>query len=125
MPETYTADILVVDDNPHNLQLLQAMLTSQGYKVRPALNGQVALAAALSATPDLIMLDILMPEMDGYEVCVALKSHQTLVEVPVIFLSALTDEVDQERAYAVGGSDYIRKPFHVADVLAKVKEHLG
>nr|CAD5955445.1 Cyclic di-GMP phosphodiesterase PA4781 [Planktothrix pseudagardhii] len=91
---TKTEDILIVDDTPDNLHLLSRMLTRQGYNVRKALNGAMALTAAQTVAPDLILLDIMMPEMDGYEVCQNLKANAKTAEIPVIFLSALDDVLD-------------------------------
>jgi len=117
-------NILVVDDTKENLRILVEALGSNGYKVRPALNGRIALEAARKETPDLILLDILMPGMDGYEVCDALKADTHLRDVPVIFISALGEVEDKVKGFAVGGVDYINKPFQVEEVLARVKTHL-
>ncbi|MFN2283993.1 MAG: response regulator [Anaerolineae bacterium] len=121
---TTTGDILVVDDTPANLRLLAGMLTGQGYKVRPAPNGRLALTAARAAPPDLILLDINMPGMNGYEVCAALKEDQQTRDVPVIFISALDQTEDKIKAFTLGGVDYITKPFQIEEVLARVKTHL-
>lgn len=117
-------DIMVVDDTPTNLQLLVSMLRSHAYKVRPVLSGRLALKAARSARPDLILLDIDMPEMDGYEVCARLKSTAGLEDVPVIFISALNEPFDKVRAFGAGGVDYISKPFQFEEVEARIKAHL-
>lgn len=119
-----TADILIVDDTPANLQLLGEMLKGQGYKVRPVPNGRFALAAAENEPPDLILLDVMMPEMDGYEVCRRLKAHPHLKDIPVIFLSALQETSDKITAFNVGGEDYIVKPFQFEEVKARVATHL-
>ncbi len=119
-----TGDILVVDDTPANLRLLAGMLTQQGYKVRPAPNGKLALTAARAAPPDLILLDINMPGMNGYEVCAALKDDPQTRDVPVIFISALDQTEDKIKAFTLGGVDYITKPFQIEEVLARVKTHL-
>jgi len=116
--------ILVVDDTPQNLRLLIDMLTQQGYKVRPARDGQSALSSAQSALPDLVLLDIMMPEMSGYEVCEALKADERTRDIPIIFISALDEMMDKVRAFSVGGVDYITKPFQTEEVLARVKTHL-
>lgn len=116
--------ILIVDDVPANLQVLTGILKQCGYKVRPAPNGSLALAAARHSPPDLILLDIHMPEMDGLEVCRRLKSDETLREIPVIFISALTETKDKIHAFDAGGVDYITKPFQVEEVLARVRTHL-
>lgn len=113
--------IMIVDDTPVNLKLLFSMLTEAGYKVRSATNGPLALKAARLAPPDLILLDIRMPDMDGYELCQALKADEDLQHIPVIFISALGEDLDSGRARAVGGVDFIGKPFKLDDVLSKVK----
>lgn len=120
----YLADILVVDDTPDNLRLLSTMLNKQGYKVRKVMNGSLALRVAFQAPPDLILLDIDMPQMNGYEVCKQLKANPEISEIPVIFLSALDDVSDKVKAFAVGGVDYITKPFQVSEVLARVENQL-
>ncbi|MCP4536472.1 MAG: PAS domain S-box protein, partial [Chloroflexi bacterium] len=125
MKDTQPADILIVDDELTNLQVLVELLDAQGYHTRAALNGSLALRAARTAAPDLILLDIMMPDMDGYEVCTALKADAGLVDVPVVFLSALEATADKVRAFAVGGVDYITKPFEVEEVLARVETHLA
>lgn len=122
---TKTEDILIVDDTPDNLHLLSRMLTRQGYNVRKALNGSMALTAAQTVAPDLILLDIMMPEMDGYEVCQHLKANATTAEIPVIFLSALDDVLDKVKGFQVGGVDYITKPFQFEEVLARVQNQLA
>ena len=122
--ESKALNILVVDDMPDNVLLLVRMLTKQGYQVRPVLSGKLALLAARSEPPDLILLDITMPEMDGYEVCAHLKADTALQEIPVIFISALNDALDKVKAFQVGGVDYIPKPFHFEEVRARVETHL-
>ncbi len=117
-------DILVVDDTPDNLRLLSTMLTEQGYSVRKAISGQMALMAARKVLPDLILLDINMPQMNGYDVCSQLKSDVKTHDVPVIFISALDDVLDKVKAFAVGGVDYITKPFHREEVLARIENQL-
>ncbi|MGF1516814.1 MAG: response regulator [Nodosilinea sp.] len=117
-------DILLVDDTPDNLRVLSAMLTSQGYEVRKALNGQRAIASVQSDPPDLILLDIRMPGMDGYAVCQQLKSDPKTCDVPVIFISALDDVLDKVKAFAVGGVDYVTKPFQEMEVLARIEHQL-
>lgn len=122
---TENADnILVVDDTPANLRLLSGILTEHDYKVRMAPNGKLALLNAQADPPDLILLDIKMPEMDGYEVCKQLKADPRTRDIPVIFLSALDQTDDKVRAFTSGGVDYITKPFQVEEVLARVKTHL-
>ena len=118
------ASILVVDDTPANLQVLAGMLKERGYKVRPAPGGKLALLAARHDPPDLILLDINMPEMNGYEVCQQLKADDTLKGIPVIFISALTEQLDKVKAFAIGGVDYITKPFQMEELYARVETHL-
>ncbi len=118
------ADILVVDDTPDNLRLLSVMLTEQGYKVRKVINGPLALKVVQVAPPDLILLDINMPMMNGYEVCQKLKADPHTKEVPIIFLSALDEAIDKVKAFAVGGVDYITKPFQLEEVLARIEHQL-
>ena len=119
-----SGNILVVDDTKENIRLLVGALGNKGYKVRPALNGQIALEAARKETPDLILLNIIMPGMDGYEVCKALKTDANLKDVPVIFISALDEVSDKVKGFSVGGVDYISKPFQTEEVLARVETHL-
>ncbi|MEH2267464.1 MAG: ATP-binding protein [Nostoc sp.] len=118
------ADILVIDDTPENLNLLSAMLTEQGYKVRSVTKGSTGLRGANAVPPDLILLDVNMPEMNGYEVCQHLKTNDRTREIPVIFISALGDVLDKVKAFAVGGVDYITKPFQLEEVLARIENHL-
>ncbi|MCU0543539.1 MAG: response regulator [Oscillatoriaceae cyanobacterium Prado104] len=118
------SNILVVDDTLANLQLLVGILTENGYKVRPAKDGLQALSAAKTAPIDLILLDINMPQMDGYEVCTKLKADPKTRDIPVIFISALSDVLDKVKAFGVGGVDYVTKPFQVEEVLARVATHL-
>lgn len=118
------ADILVIDDTPENLNLLSAMLTEQGYKVRSVTKGSTGLRGANAVPPDLILLDVNMPEMNGYEVCQHLKANDRTREIPVIFLSALGDVLDKVKAFTVGGVDYITKPFQLEEVLARIENHL-
>lgn len=117
-------NILLVDDTPGNLRVLSAMLTKQGYDVRKALNGQRAIASVQTNPPDLILLDIKMPGMDGYSVCEQLKADPTTCDVPIIFISALDDALDKVKAFAVGGVDYVTKPFQEIEVLARIEHQL-
>ncbi len=117
-------DILIVDDTQDNLRYLATILTDEGYKVRKALNGQMALKACRVVVPDLILLDIMMPDMSGYQVCEILKTNDATCEVPVIFLSALDDAFDKVKAFNVGGVDYISKPFQLEEVLARIQTQL-
>ncbi len=116
--------ILVVDDTPENLRLLTRILTNKGYKVRPAPTGTHALTTAAKETPDLVLLDIMMPDASGYEICRQLKAEQKTRDVPVIFLSALNETQDKIEGFAAGGVDYITKPFFEQEVLARVETHL-
>jgi diguanylate cyclase (GGDEF)-like protein len=118
-------NILIVDDTPENLTVLRQMLTEAGYRVRPALSGEIALKAVEVDVPDLILLDIMMPGMDGIEVCAKLKSDARTHDVPVLFISALIETEDKVRGFKAGGVDYIIKPFHAAEVLARVETHLA
>jgi len=118
-------NILIVDDKPANLRLLSDMLTEEGHKVRSVVSGQMALTAARAAPPDLILLDISMPGMDGYHVCAALKDDEELADIPVIFISALDETQGKVKAFEAGGVDYITKPFHIEEVLARVETHLA
>jgi signal transduction histidine kinase len=120
-----TASILVVDDTIENLRLLSGMLTEHGYDVRPVTSGRLALQAAAHETPDLVLLDVNMPEMNGYEVCERLKQTEPLKDVPVIFLTALSDTADKVRAFNAGGVDYVTKPFQIEEVLARVRAHVA
>lgn len=120
----YQADILAIDDTPENLQLLSQLLSDRQYKVRSVTKGKTALRAAQAAPPDLILLDINMPEMGGYEVCEHLKAHDNTREIPVIFISALGETLDKVRAFEVGGVDFVTKPFQVEEVIARIETHL-
>ncbi|MEQ9552331.1 MAG: response regulator [Coleofasciculus sp. G3-WIS-01] len=117
-------NLLIVDDTPENLQVLSATLSDQGYQVRGVVKGKMAIRAAKSAQPDLILLDIRMPEMDGYTVCEHLKADPDTCGIPVIFISAIDDVLDKVKAFRVGGVDYITKPFQVEEVLARVEHQL-
>lgn len=117
-------NILIVDDISTNLQLLAQILSEQGYKTRTAPNGQLALRSIDLTPPDLILLDIMMPTMNGYEVCQALKTSPKTKDIPVIFISALNEVFDKVKAFEVGGVDYITKPFHEQEVLARVSNQL-
>jgi two-component system, sensor histidine kinase and response regulator len=121
---TACSNILLVDDTPDNLRLLSKMLESQGYKIRKTTSGKTALQAAQIEPPDLILLDINMPEMNGYEVFEQLRSDEKTCDVPVIFISALNQTIDKIKAFEMGGMDYITKPFQEQEVLARVKTQL-
>ncbi len=121
---TEKGDILIVDDRPENLQLLFDALSREGYELRRVLSGQQALQVAQFDPPDLILLDIRMPKLDGYEVCRQLKIQPQTQGIPVIFLSALDEPLDKVKAFDVGGADYVTKPFQIAEVLARVKHQI-
>ncbi|MDW8403865.1 diguanylate cyclase [Chloroflexus sp.] len=125
MPDNRAPTILVVDDTPANLLLLTQLLNGQAYDVRPVSHGAMALAAARTIRPDLILLDIRMPDKDGYAVCQELKSDPETSQIPIIFVSALDDIDGKVRAFECGGVDYITKPFQPAEVLARVRTHLA
>ncbi|MBO0352130.1 response regulator, partial [Phormidium pseudopriestleyi FRX01] len=119
------ADILIVDDVPNNLKLLVNLLRRNNYNVRAVTNGFLALQFVESKQPDLILLDIMMPEMDGYEVCQKLKENPRTKDIPIIFLSALTEGFDKAKAFKSGGIDYISKPFQMEEILARLETHLS
>lgn len=116
--------ILVVDDNANNQKLVHTLLTKNGYKFRMALNGEAALASVRTNPPDLILLDISMPGMGGFEVCEQLKNDELTCNIPVIFISALKDQFDIVRGFDVGGVDFVTKPFKSEILLARIKTHL-
>jgi PleD family two-component response regulator len=124
LAQPHRGNLLLVDDTPNNLRLLSAMLTEQGYEVRRVVNGQMALKTAQANPPDLILLDIKMPDMNGYEVCQRLKADAETRDIPVIFISALDEVLDKVKAFAVGGVDYITKPFSEEEVFARVENIL-
>jgi DNA-binding response OmpR family regulator len=117
--------IMIVDDTPQNLKLLGNMLREEGYHVYSFPKGEFALKAAERNTPDLILLDINMPGMNGYEVCAKLQEDPVLREIPVIFLSALNETEDKVKAFRAGGVDYITKPFQFEEVIARIRTHLA
>lgn len=118
------AGILVAEDSPPNIQVLSDMLKGAGYRVRLVCSGRQAVQAAVAHPPELILLDISLPEMDGYEVCERLKANDRLADVPIIFISALNEQRDKMKAFSVGGVDYITKPFHFKEVEARVSTHV-
>jgi CheY-like chemotaxis protein len=119
-----SGNILIVDDLPENLQLLSDLLITLGYTVRSVTNGRMALRTAKIKPPDVILLDIKMPEMDGYQVCQALKADEELRDIPVIFISALDDVFDKVKAFWSGGVDYISKPFQSEEVVVRLENQL-
>ncbi|OIP73350.1 MAG: GGDEF domain-containing response regulator [Oscillatoriales cyanobacterium CG2_30_40_61] len=124
-PDISKGNILIIDDNPENLRLLSRMLIRRGYEVRQALNGMIALRAIEIQRPDIVLLDIMMPQMDGYEVCKQIKNNPETADIPVIFLSALDEVQNKIKGFAVGGSDYITKPFQFDEVLVRVQNQLS
>lgn len=116
--------IMIVDDRPTNLELLETILLHDGHEVNSFPLGRLALAAAIQNPPDLILLDVNMPEMDGYEVCSHLKANPQLSDIPVIFLTALSSAEDKLRCFRAGGVDFVAKPFQIEEVLARVNSHL-
>ncbi|MBI4746848.1 MAG: hybrid sensor histidine kinase/response regulator [Acidobacteria bacterium] len=118
------ADILVVDDNPTNLDLLSGLLQDHHFHVRAVTSGRLALTVARTFKPALILLDINMPQMNGFEVCTQLKADPATCDIPVIFISALDETIDKVRAFEVGGVDYVTKPFQIEEVLARVNSQL-
>ncbi len=118
-------NILVIDDRPENLRLLSVMLTKKGYTVRKAINGDLGIRAAYAVTPDIILLDINMPNIDGYEVCKKLKANPQTQQVPIIFVSALDQTLDKVKAFSYGASDYITKPFQIEEVSARIENQLS
>lgn len=118
------ATIMIVDDTPANLTMLAEILKERGFRVRLFPRARLALAAAKHDPPDMILLDISMPEMDGYEMCRQLKADARLCEIPIIFISALSETTNKVQAFQLGGLDYVTKPFHAAEVVARVDAHL-
>jgi len=122
--DTPAATIMTVDDTVENLDLLEEMLTSAGYRVVQFPRGELAIRAALRNPPDLILLDVMMPFMNGYQVCRTLKQNEALSDIPVIFVSALGDAESKVKAFTEGGVDYVSKPFQEQEVLARIRTHL-
>ena len=118
------ACILIVDDTIYNIQLLSLMLNKQGYRVEKATSGTEALESANRLLPDIILLDIQMPDIDGYEVCRRLKANSATKDIPIIFISSIEEPTDKVEAFSVGGVDYISKPFQLIEVLARIETHL-
>ena len=116
--------ILIVDDTPENLRILSDVLSQRGYEVRQAISGSMALMSVQTLLPDLILLDIMMPEMDGYEVCRRLKDDPLTRKVPIIFLSALSATEEKVKAFSIGASDYVTKPFHFEEIVARIEHQL-
>jgi len=116
--------ILIAEDEPHLREVLRFQLESAGYEVLEAIDGQEALDQAIRQQPDLLLLDVMMPHFDGYEVCRRLRAESATREIPVIFVSSLEDGADKVRAFEAGGSDYVLKPFQAAEVVARVENQL-
>jgi PleD family two-component response regulator len=123
-PADNRGHLLIVDDLADNLRVLSHALKSHGYRVRAVKDGAMALMGAKAIPPDVILLDIRMPEMDGYEVCRRLKGEPETQDIPIIFLSALDETIDKAMAFEVGGADYITKPFQVGEMLARVQHQV-
>ena len=123
MPATQPAAVLIVDDDPANLELLFQHLSQAGYRVLVAETGQLALERAELAQPEAILLDVMMPGMDGFETCRRLKQQATTQAIPVIFMTALADTADKVKGFAAGGVDYVTKPFQPEELLARVQAH--
>ena len=117
-------DILIIDDNPDNLRVLEGILATDGHEVRAAISGEIALKSIVTRPPELIFLDIMMPGMDGFEVCRRLKANPATTSIPVLFISALAETEEKLKAFDAGGVDYVTKPFAEKEVLARVKIHL-
>lgn len=122
--ENLKASIMIIDDTPANLKLLESMLVDYGHRVFSFPRGDLAINAARRNLPDLILLDVNMPKMNGYEVCSQLKADPMLADIPVIFISAMNETLDKVKAFTVGGVDYITKPFQLNEVEARVETHL-
>jgi putative two-component system response regulator len=118
-------NVLIVDDEPANLRVLAGILKNDGHLVRPVTRGLAALEAAATDPPDLVLLDIQMPDMTGYEVCARFKTDERLRDIPIVFISGLADVADKVSAFEAGGADYVTKPFYAAEVRARVRVHLG
>ncbi len=118
-------EILIADDTIESLRMISQALSSHGYDIRSVTNGTLALASAQEAQPDLILLDIRMPDLSGYDVCKKLKEDPNTQEIPVIFISALNESIDKVEAFAVGGVDYLTKPLHIPEVLARIQAQLA
>ena len=125
MAEGNNGTILIVDDTPTNLEVLQGMLSDAGYELLNAIDGESAIKQATYASPDLILLDVMMPGIDGFETCRRLKNNEDTHEIPVIFMTALSDPSDKIRGFEQGGVDYVTKPLHHGEVLARVNTHIS
>ena len=124
MTEDNSKYILAIDDTPASLRLLTDILNSEGYQVRSAINGELALRAATTQPPQLVLLDVSMPGMDGFDVCRRMKQDSRLADVPVIFVSALSEMTEKLKGFDIGGVDYVTKPYQREELLARVHTHL-
>ncbi|NJM27904.1 MAG: response regulator, partial [Pseudanabaena sp. RU_4_16] len=124
VPTTYPGTVLVVDDNPNNLSVLVSLLRESGYRTLVAVDGESAIAQITYAKPDIILLDVMMPGIDGFETCKRLKASPDSAEIPVIFMTALSDTIDKVKGFKLGAVDYITKPFEHEEVLARLHTHL-
>ncbi len=124
MEAEYKATILIVDDNPQNLQVLGNIVEGEGYDVALAMSGKQALSFLTKEKADLLLLDVMMPEMNGYEVCRTLKESPDLKDIPIIFLTAKTETTDIVAGFEVGGVDYVTKPFNATELLARIRTHV-
>ncbi|KST61948.1 response regulator [Mastigocoleus testarum] len=120
----FKGDILIIDDEPNNLDVLSTSLECYGYQVRQAVSAEIALKTIKLKLPELILLDVIMPKVDGYELCQQLKSNPETKDIPVIFLSALSQEHDKGKGFEVGAVDFISKPFHLEEILARINHQL-
>jgi Response regulator containing a CheY-like receiver domain and a GGDEF domain len=116
--------ILIIDDNGTNLKVLSQTLTSAGFQLAVATNGEEALEQVLEELPELILLDVKMPKIDGFETCIRLKANPKTKDIPIIFMTALSETIDKVKGLSLGAVDYITKPFDEQDVLARVRVHL-
>ena len=123
-PAAASSRILIVDDTPANIQTLTATLKEKGYQISVALNGKQALDVLARVQPDLILLDVMMPEMDGFETCERIKASERWSQIPIIFLTAKTETADIVRGFELGAVDYVAKPFNAHELLARVHTHL-
>ena len=122
--QTKNQSILIADDNPKNLMLLSEALSTLGYDIRVAIDGRAVIESAQAQCPDLILMDIHMPEMDGYEACKIIKSDIRTAEIPIIFISALNEEFNKVKAFQLGAVDYLTKPIQMEEIKARVEVHL-
>ena len=122
--EQIEGELLIVDDNPENLRVLSSMLKQEGYVVRAAKNAKQALASINSSEPDLMLLDVHMPEMDGFELCRQIKTRPQFQYLPILFLSALNDTFNKKKGFEAGAVDYMTKPFDIEEVKIRIRTHL-